>query len=114
MKFHVFALLCCGLFQTASAPAQEAPLPADVILKNGKLWTVNRQQPEAAALAIRGDRIVAVGDNAAVLKLAGPKTKVIDLEQRRVLPGFHDSHLHLLSAGLQLSRVSLKDAKDEA
>lgn len=49
-----------------------------------------------------------------MLKLAGPNTKFLDLKQRRVVPGFHDSHLHLLSGGLQLSRVSLKDAKDEA
>src|SRR3954451_5273734 len=116
MKPPVFALLYCGLTLTtpALAPAQGPPLAADVVLKNGKIWTVNKQQPEAPALALRGDRIIAIGSDDAVLKLAGPHTKVIDLHQRRVLPGFHDSHLHLLSAGLQLSRVSLKDAKDEA
>ena len=107
-----------GLFLTAPVPAVAqdglAPLTADVILKNGNIWTVAKQHPEAVALAIRGDRILAIGSDAQVLKLAGPKTHIIDLQKRRVVPGFHDSHLHLLSSGLQLSRVTLKDAKDEA
>src|SRR5205814_1402887 len=114
----MLSLFCLALplLAPAAALAQDAPAPLapDVILKNGKIWTANKKQPEAEALALRGDRIVAVGTGAEVLKLAGPKTKVIDLQQRRVLPGFHDSHLHLLNSGLQLSRVTLKDAKDEA
>ncbi len=103
-------------FLATGAVAQEvpAPLAADLVLKNAKVWTVNKQQPQAQALAIRCERIVAVGSDAQVLKMAGAKTIILDMHQRRVLPGFHDSHLHLLSSGQQLSQVALKDANDEA
>ena len=65
MPHSRFLLLVLGLYLTAPAPAVaqdgSAPLAADLILKNGKIWTVNPQQPEAAALALRGDRIIAIG-----------------------------------------------------
>lgn len=94
--------------------AKPAALAADLVLQSGKIWTVNKAQPEAEALAVWGERIVVVGTNADVAPLIGPKTKVIDLKQKRVVPGFHDSHIHLLGSGLRLSQVALKDAKDEA
>jgi predicted amidohydrolase YtcJ len=87
---------------------------ADLVLLNGKIWTVNKAQLEATALAVWRDRILAVGTAADVKPLIGPKTRVLDLHQCRVLPGFHDSHVHLLSAGQLLSQVTLKDAADEA
>src|SRR5205807_1187287 len=59
-------------------------------------------------------RILAVGTSADMRKLVVGTTRVIDLEGRRVVPGFYDSHIHLLSSGLRLSQVALKDAKDEA
>src|SRR5439155_17895927 len=83
-------------------------------LTNGKVWTVERDQPEAEAIAVWRDRILKVGKNDEIKALVGPKTKVIDLKGRRVTPGFHDSHVHFLGGGEQLSRVELKDAKDEA
>lgn len=110
----LFSLLTFLALSAARAPGQDGMGAADRIIKNGKIWTVNTKQPEAEALAIRGERIVAVGSDADILKLAGPQTKVHDLQQRRVVPGFHDSHLHLLSSGLQLSQIKLKDARDEA
>jgi predicted amidohydrolase YtcJ len=85
----------------------------DLILTNGKIWTVNKAQPEAEALAIWRDRIVAVGTNADIQALAGAKTQVLDLQSRRVVPGFYDSHIHLLGSGQRLSEVALKDAEDE-
>lgn len=86
----------------------------DAVFVKGKIWTVDRARPEAQALAVWRDRILAVGSTEEVKKLAGPATKVIDLNGRRVVPGFYDSHVHLLGSGLQLSRVGLKDAADEA
>jgi predicted amidohydrolase YtcJ len=83
-------------------------------LTNGKIWTVNKAQPEAEALAIWHGRILAVGRSADLQPLAGPGTRVIDLKGRRVVPGFYDSHVHLLGSGLRLNEVALKDAKDEA
>ena len=107
-------LLPCTLLLLPHTPAADRPVTADLVLRNGKIWTVNKQQPHAQALAVWRDRILAVGSNADVQPLIGPQTKVIDLKQRRVVPGFHDSHVHLLSSGLQLSQVQLKDAADEA
>src|SRR5262245_38716001 len=86
----------------------------DTVFVNGKIWAVDRARPEAQALAVWRDRIIAVGSTDEVTKLVGPATKVIDLNARRVVPGFYDSHVHLLGSGLQLSRVGLKDAADEA
>src|SRR4051812_37473310 len=97
----------------ACLPAQAAG-GADLVLLNGKVWTVERARPEVEAVAVRNGRIVALGRSAAVKRLAGPKTRVVDLRGRRVVPGFYDSHVHLLGSGLRLSEVALKDAPDEA
>jgi predicted amidohydrolase YtcJ len=90
------------------------PKPADLVLVHGKIWTGNRAQPEVEAVAIRGERIVFAGSAADLQGHIGPKTRTIDLQGRRVVPGFYDIHVHLLGGGLQLSRVELKDCKDEA
>ncbi len=66
--------------------------------------------PEAEALAVIGDRIVAVGSSAEIAKWVGPKTRVVDAKQKRVVPGFNDSHVHFSSGGFQLDRVDLKNA----
>ncbi|MGL4554674.1 MAG: amidohydrolase, partial [Gemmataceae bacterium] len=91
-----------------------APLTADLVLTGGTVWTGGARAPEAAAVAVRGGRVVAVGTDATVKSLVGPGTKVIDLKGRRVVPGFHDSHAHVLGGGLRLAQVALKDAADEA
>jgi predicted amidohydrolase YtcJ len=87
---------------------------ADLVLLNGKIWTVNPRQPETQALAVWRGRILAVGTSAEVRRLVGPRTRAIDLKGKRVVPGFHDSHVHLLGSGMRLSEVALKDARDEA
>jgi predicted amidohydrolase YtcJ len=103
-----------GLLLAAPASAADPRPAADLILVNGKVWTVNKAQPEAEAVAVWRDRILAVGKSDDVKALAGPKTRVIDLKGRRVVPGFYDSHVHLLGSGMRLGEVALKDAKDEA
>src|SRR5262249_33691035 len=109
---HTPFLLVMAMSTATSVPGE--PAVADLILVNGKVWTVDKDLPEAEAVAIWRDRILWVGTSAAVQKLAGPRTRTIDLKGRRVLPGFYDSHLHFLSGGQLLSEVNLKDAKDEA
>jgi predicted amidohydrolase YtcJ len=94
--------------------ALPAPVSADLVVLNAKIWTVNRTQPEAEALAVVRDRIVAVGTSAEIRPWIGPKTRVLDAQGRRIVPGFYDSHVHLLGSGLRLAEVALKDAKDEA
>jgi predicted amidohydrolase YtcJ len=103
-------LLACAVLLAGSL----AVPAADLVLLSGKIWTVNRAQPEAQALAVARDRIVALGTNDEVRRLVGPGTRVIDLQGKRVVPGFYDSHVHLLGSGLRLAEVALKDAKDEA
>ena len=78
-------------------PAQQnAP---DLILSNGKIITVDERFTIAQAVAIKGDRIAAVGTNADIARLGGPATRRIDLKGRSVIPGLIDNHLHLLRAG---------------
>jgi predicted amidohydrolase YtcJ len=86
-----------------------APLcaqPADVVYVNGRIWTGDRAQPAAAALAIANGRLLAVGSDRAVRARIGPNTRLVDLAGQRVVPGFIDSHWHLVTA----SRADLVDA----
>jgi predicted amidohydrolase YtcJ len=82
---------------------------ADLVLVNGSVWTAGSSQPWAEAVAIDGDRILGVGRTAEIKKLAGKKTKVIDLKGALVLPGFIDSHTHFLEGGFSLSSIQLRD-----
>ncbi len=91
----VLMLLICTAFATARSNA--AP-PADLILHNGYIWTVNDENPTAEALAVRNGKFSAVGSNEEVLKHRGPDTRVVDLSGRFVVPGFIDSHVHFASA----------------
>jgi predicted amidohydrolase YtcJ len=77
-------------------PALAAAQAPDRILYNGKILTVDQKFSTAQAIAIRGERIVAVGDNPAVRKLAGANTTQTDLKGRTVIPGLIDNHLHYL------------------
>jgi predicted amidohydrolase YtcJ len=72
----------------------------DLILFNGRFTTLNRAQPEAAAVAVGAGRFVAVGTDEDVLALAGPATRRVNLQGRRALPGLIDNHLHLIRGGL--------------
>jgi predicted amidohydrolase YtcJ len=108
-------LACVFLPSSSQLTAQEKPPPlaADLVVFNAKIWTVNNKQPEAEALAVVKDRIVFVGSSKQARGFIGAKTRVLDLAGKRVVPGFHDSHVHLLSSGQRLSQVALKDAADE-
>jgi len=90
--------------------AQSTP-PADLIITNAQIYTVNPQQKWAEAIAIRGDKIVAVGDAAKVDSYRGGSTKVIDAHQHLLLPGFTDSHIHFLDGSLNLQHLHLQDVK---
>jgi hypothetical protein len=112
MSRFLLPALLAGLFPLAAGAAE--PVAADLVLVNGKIWTVNKARPEAEALACWRGRVLAVGADKEVRPLVGPGTRVIDLKGRRVVPGFYDSHVHLLGSGLRLAEVALKDARDEA
>ena len=90
-----------------------APEPADLILFNGTVWTVDAAQPRAEAVAIRDGRFVAVGTNEEVLALAGEGTRTLDLQGHFVLPGFNDNHTHFASAARFLEFNIMKTATQE-
>lgn len=78
--------------------AGQEPAP-DLILSNGKIVTVDERFTIAQAVAIRGERVMAVGTNQDITRLAGPATRRVDLRGRTVLPGLIDNHMHLLRYG---------------
>ena len=86
---------------------------ADMVIVNGKVWTVDKEKPQAEAVAVWQGRILAVGDTADIKSLIGPGTEVLDVGGGLVLPGFSDSHTHFESGGFYLLGVDLKDAVDE-
>lgn len=75
----------------------------DTILHNGRVTTLDRSKPEVQAVAIRGGKVDAIGNNDEIMRLAGPGTQMIDLEGRRVIPGLNDSHTHLIRGGLSFN-----------
>lgn len=86
--------------------------PADLVLRGGKVVTLDENIPEAAAIAIDGDRIVAVGTAAEMQPRIGPTTQVIELAGRMVIPGFIEGHGHFLSLGDSLRSLDLAKAKN--
>jgi predicted amidohydrolase YtcJ len=92
--FYIFAAMSWGWM---FLPAHAAD-PADTILLNGKIVTVDDRFTFAQGVAIRGERIVAVGKNADVLELQGRGTKIVDLRKRTVIPGLIDNHAHFIRA----------------
>ena len=99
-------LFCCLSLLLATAVLAEAP--ADLLLVHARISTMDPARPEAEALAVRGDRIVAVGSSAALATLRGPDTQVIDAAGRRVVPGFIEGHGHFMALGEQLSVLDLR------
>ncbi|XXF80133.1 amidohydrolase [Myxococcaceae bacterium GXIMD 01537] len=73
---------------------------ADMIIRNARITTLDRDNPSATALAVAGGNLLAVGDEASVMKHATAGTQLIDAGGRRLIPGLNDSHLHLIRGGL--------------
>jgi predicted amidohydrolase YtcJ len=93
----VLALLVCLALAAPSfgSSRQCRAKPADTVFTNGYVYTVNDRQPRAQAVAVRDGKIVYVGCNQVALWLAGPKTKLVDLKGRMMMPGLQDGHTHL-------------------
>jgi predicted amidohydrolase YtcJ len=83
---------------------------ADLIFYNGRIYTVDPQLPWAEAVAVKGNRILAVGTSQEMLEHKGEDTRVEDLQGRLMLPGFIDSHTHFLNGGFALTSILLRDA----
>ena len=95
------------LLAPGAAGAQRA---ADLVLTNGRIYTVDVAHPIASALAVRGDRIVFVGSDVEARALSGAATRMVNLQGRTVIPGIIDAHAHLLGLGTSLRTVNLAGA----
>ena len=95
----------------SSSTGQTTTAPADEIVVHARIYTVNEKQPWAEALAIRGEKIVAVGTDHEIDAYRGTSTRVIDAAGRLVLPGFEDCHIHFMDGSLGLDQVDLNDAR---
>ena len=103
----IVALL--ALFAPPFLQAQSRPA-ADLIIRNANIWTVDKSHPTAQAVAVLGDRIVAVGSNDDVDAWRGAGTRTVDASGKLLLPGFNDAHVHFVDGGRALDSVQLNDA----
>ena len=101
------AFLAATLLCASIPPALAADPPADTVLLNASIYTIDEQNREAKGLAIRAGKIVFVGDSASARALAGPATQVLDLAGRTVMPGLIDGHMHPLEGGQVLLKCNL-------
>ena len=102
-----------GDARTVAAPAQTRTVtPADLVLRGGKIVTVDDARPEAQALAARGDTILAIGSNQEIQPYVGPNTRVIDLNGALAIPGFIDAHAHFTGVGQAARNLKLGTATD--
>ncbi|HEY6970350.1 MAG TPA: amidohydrolase [Candidatus Angelobacter sp.] len=104
MKFLVPVLL---LLSTAFPQTQ----PADLVLKNANIYTVDDHTPHAQAVAVKGDKIVLVGSDSDAQRYVGPNTRVLDLKGATVVPGLTDSHYHFLGVGARELTFNLEGTK---
>jgi len=107
MIFSILAILVIGFF-----PGCLKKTPADLVLTNGKIMTVEETAPEVGALAVSGDRIVAVGTAKKIKRYIGSSTRVIDLKGRTAVPGFIDSHAHFTGVGEARMILDLTKARN--
>ena len=104
----LIALAASLLLLTLFTPAPQRTESADIVFKNGNVYTANDKAAKAEAIAVKGDRIVFVGTNAAAQKFAGANTRVVDLKGNTVLPGFTDAHQHLSGVGFREMTLNLE------
>jgi predicted amidohydrolase YtcJ len=110
MKYkHTIYFLVLVTAMYANAPPKPS---ATLIITNAAVYTVDKKLPRAEAVAVIGDRIVALGSSAEINSWRSPQTKVIDAGGRLLLPGFNDAHVHFIAGGAQLDQVQLNDAAE--
>jgi len=108
-RILVTGLLAVGAISCSTA--EQTREPADVVFTNGRVYTVNAQQPWAEAVAVKANKIVYVGDAVGADAFVGDATERIDLAGKTVMPGFVDAHDHLIASGWTSKGVQLFDGK---
>jgi predicted amidohydrolase YtcJ len=106
MRSFCFVLTVALSMAIACAPASSEE-PADLVIHNGKVVTVDDAMPEAEAVAARGGRIVFVGSSSDAQAFIGPDTEVIDLDGKLMIPGFMEGHAHFMGIGNAMLNVNL-------
>jgi len=101
----------CSIVPFSSNHINQNIESADLILRDGEVYTVDADRPWAEAVAVKDGKIVYVGSNAGVIKHSGPNTRVVILDGKMVLPGFQDAHVHPIEAGMAYLGCSLHDGK---
>lgn len=112
LSFKFFSIILIAFMIFLFSSCRQKKEPASLVLINGKIITVDDAKPEAQALAVRGDVIVAVGSHKEIKPYISKTTKVIDLQGNLAIPGFIDSHGHFTSLGQSKMVLNLKKAKD--
>ncbi len=108
-KIFSFLVLLSLLFILSSC--SKTPQPADIIITNARVYTVNPEQPWAEAVVVKGERILFVGSGNKAERFRSSRTRVIDAGGRLLLPGFIDSHVHFVGGSLSLQQVDLAGTK---
>ncbi len=103
--------VCTAMALLAGCSSQPQVEPASLVLRNGNIVTVEASQPKVQALAVREDRIVALGTNEEIQPYVGPETNVIDLAGQTAVPGFIESHGHFMGLGQSRMVLDLMDVK---
>ena len=101
------ALVTATAILAAGCASSSSATPADLVLRNGTVVTMDSTTPQGQAVAVTGDKITAVGSDAEIQKYVGPNTKVIDLQGHLAIPGFDESHGHFTGLGEGLSELNL-------
>src|SRR5438046_5209253 len=101
-------LILSLLLSVAFVPSAPTPASADVVFINGNVYTANEKQPRAEAVAVKGDRIIFVGSNAAAKEYEGATRRVVDLHGATMLPGMADAHQHLEGVGFREMTLNLE------
>ena len=109
-RFPGSIIIVAGIF--ISITCQVPNDPADLILRNGKIVTMDDRWPQVSALAVKGDRISAVGSDRDMLRYIGTETQVIDLKGMLAIPGFIEGHGHFYSLGASLMELELRNAEN--
>ncbi len=99
MRLSMLVAISACLIMPTGATGEPQPGVADVIVHNARIVTLSDGVPEASALAVRGEKFIAVGTNDEVMEFRGARTRVIDAGGRRVIPGLNDSHIHAVRGG---------------